>query len=96
MLNKFQEAKHDYKIVHGRDLRYWAYQINKDVILDSFKASEFWLYKFKIINRIVSRKINKTVTPRFVRDEIDIQAQAFQVITTVNNEKENYASRFQH
>ena len=90
VLNKFCKAKHDYKIVHDRDLRYWAYQINKEVNLDSFRASDFWLYKFKTANRIVSRKINKTVTPRFVRDEVEIQEQADQFITTVNNEKENF------
>ena len=38
VLKNFQQAKHDYKIVHDRDLRYWAYQINKEVNLSSFKA----------------------------------------------------------
>ena len=64
--------------------------MNKEVNLDNFVASDFWLYKFKTTNRIVSRKINRTVTPRFVRDEVDIRQKADQFITTVNNEMKNF------
>ena len=67
ILLKFREDKQDYKTVHDRDLRYWAYEINNKVKTTAFKASTFWLLRFKTGNRIVSCKICRAVTPQLVR-----------------------------
>ena len=85
--NKFEEAKHNYKIVHDRDLRFWAYEINETLQFIKFKASNFWLHQFKTINHIVSRKIKRTVTPKFIREELDTRNTANQFITGMSNEK---------
>lgn len=51
-------------IVHDVDLRKWALEAKKELEFHDvrFKASDTWLYKFKKVHRIVSRKINKFVT----------------------------------
>ena len=42
---------------------------------------------------VLDPKINWTVTPRFERDDIDIQAQAIQLDPTVNNVVLNFCPR---
>ena len=90
VLLKFREAKQDYKTVHDRDLRYWAYEINNEVKMTAFKASTFWLLRFKTVNRIVSRKICRTVTPQFVKEDVDVMAAAQSFVTNVNKEKDKF------
>ena len=56
------------KIIHDRDLKIWALGAARRVSFDTFKASKWWIHKFKKINNIGSRKITKFVTKRYADD----------------------------
>ncbi|XP_070518649.1 uncharacterized protein [Cardiocondyla obscurior] len=57
VLQKF-EADCDRKtILHDIKLRLWALEAKNQVDLLKFKASKWWIWKFKNVHRIVSRKI---------------------------------------
>ena len=80
---QFDEAKANYKIVHDEDLRRWAYQINCQLLCPNFKASSRWAQSFKAANRIRSRKITRTVTPRFAQEEIALNEKAHAFVQEV-------------
>jgi len=63
-LERFNLANRSGLIVHDNDLRRWALHASKPLQNGGFifKASSFWLHKFKRRHRIVSRKINKFVS----------------------------------
>lgn len=73
---QFIQAKSDSHIVHDSDLRKWALESNKEIQLENFKASKWWIRQFKIANSIVSRKITKFVSIKFSKQQKDIEANA--------------------
>ena len=71
MMNEFRIAVNTGRIVHGRDLRRFALKTyndegNKNIL---FKASRSWVYNFKKVHHIVSRKITKFVTRKTLEDD---------------------------
>jgi hypothetical protein len=44
--------------------------------LNDFKASSFWLYSFKRNHSIVSRKVLRFLSPRMIVEEVDIERSA--------------------
>lgn len=66
---RFFDAKSRYLIVCDSDLRRWALQANREVMLEGFRASKYWIHKFKRCYSIVSRKVTKFVTAKFLKDE---------------------------
>lgn len=72
-------------IVHDIDIRKWALQAKKELGFDDvrFKASDTWLYKFKTVHRIVSRKINKFVTKKTIEMKESINEECGKFITEV-------------
>lgn len=64
-LNEFRQARLNHRIVHDMSLRRWALTIGRKHKYPNFKASKFWLSKFKRDNNIVSRKINRFITENF-------------------------------
>ncbi|XP_032682282.1 uncharacterized protein LOC116849335 isoform X2 [Odontomachus brunneus] len=57
VLQKFEEASDRRSIVHDMNLRFWALEAKDQMDLPEFKASKWWIWKFKNVHRIVSRKI---------------------------------------
>ncbi|XP_070529783.1 uncharacterized protein [Cardiocondyla obscurior] len=57
VLQKFEEACDRKTIIHDMNLRLWALEAKDQVDLPELKASKWWIWKFKNVHRIVSRKI---------------------------------------
>lgn len=62
--------------LHDRDLRRWALQEAVNLNVSNFRASKFWLHRFKKSHGIVSRKITKFVSAAMVEEAADIDARA--------------------
>ena len=70
VLQKFEEACDRRSIVHDMNLRLWALEAKDQVNLPQFKAGKWWIWKFKNVHRIVSRKIT-TFKTRLTFEDID-------------------------
>lgn len=70
VLQKFQEASDRRAIIHDMNLRLWALEAKDQVDLPEFKASKWWIWKFKNVHGIVSRKIT-TFRTQFTLKNID-------------------------
>ncbi|XP_070528539.1 uncharacterized protein [Cardiocondyla obscurior] len=70
VLQKFEEACDRKTIIHDMNLRLWALKAKDQVDLPEFKASKWWIWKFKNVHRIVSRKI-KTFKTRVTLESIE-------------------------
>ncbi|CAF1136444.1 unnamed protein product [Rotaria sordida] len=69
---KFTEARKQYLPIHDIDIQHWAVKVAKELDLDDFQASEFWLRTFKKQHRICSRKITNIITKREILNSDDI------------------------
>ncbi|XP_076544512.1 LOW QUALITY PROTEIN: uncharacterized protein LOC143305331 [Osmia lignaria lignaria] len=63
-LSMFRDALDRGSIVHDIDIRKWALEAKENIDLSTFKAGKWWIFKFKKLHAIVSRKITKFVTYR--------------------------------
>ena len=70
VLIRFKEALNSGNIIHDVDLRRWALQAKDEIEYHSFKASHWWIWHFKKVHRIVSRKITKFIT-RSTHSDVD-------------------------
>lgn len=70
VLIRFKEALDSGNIIHDIDLRRWALQAKGEIQYDSFKASHWWIWHFKKVHKIVSRKITKFIT-RSTHSDVD-------------------------
>lgn len=70
VLQKFEEARERRSIVHDMNLRSWALEAKSQIDLPEFKASKYWIWKFKNVHGIVSRKIT-TFRTRFMLENIN-------------------------
>lgn len=90
-LTEFKKAINAKLIVHDIDIRRWALSKALEINLtSSFKASHWWVWKFKSINRICSRKITKFVTKSFTQEEDNIIANALECVDTCKSYFGNY------
>lgn len=69
VLQKFEKVCDRRTIVHDMNLRLWALEAKDRVDLSEFKTSKWWIWKFKNVHRIVSRKIT-TFRTRFMLEDI--------------------------
>jgi hypothetical protein len=78
---KFVESELAYLPIHDCDLQHWAQSKASEIGLQSFTASEKWVYKFKKEYGIRSRKTTKFVTKTDIADESEIaeSAKAFRL-----------------
>lgn len=84
-IENFKAALESGLIVHDNDLRRWALQAQKAIGYEDirFKASKFWLSKFKKAHKIVSRKINKFITKTNIENRDNLQKNAREFVTEV-------------
>lgn len=75
-MEKFNEARSDFRPVHDTDLRRWGLFKAAEYEGLIFKGSKKWLASLKTRNGISSRKIQKLVSKRSVRDIDQITATA--------------------
>lgn len=78
---KFLFAKKEGFIIHDLDLRRWAMEENKTILLSDFKASDHWLHCFKTKYRIRSRKITKVVSKKNYENKEKIAETAQDFVT---------------
>ena len=72
---KFQNSRQNNISVHDCDLKRWALCYSKENNID-FKASPFWLHKFKRRNKIRSRKITTFVCKPRKGKIVDVEKSA--------------------
>ncbi|CAF3875692.1 unnamed protein product [Rotaria sp. Silwood1] len=70
---KFLNAREQFLPMHDIDIQRWALQAAKEMNLDEFQASHFWLATFKNRHGICSRKITNIVTKREISNFDDIK-----------------------
>ncbi len=75
-LTKFKDALEKKLVVHENDLRRWALKEALNLHYSDFKASKWWIWKFKSLNRICSRKITKFVTSNYSKEAENILESA--------------------
>ena len=75
-LNEFKNAKRRHLTVHDYDLRRWALNKQKELKINGFNASRNWIWKFKVANRIRSRKITKFITHNYSQENNNINETA--------------------
>jgi len=88
-LNKYNEARNQYKPVHGIDVRRWARE-KASLLKINFKASPTWLYNFTTRNQIVSRKVTKLITVSRAENAENIEKSAEAFRDAVQEELINY------
>ncbi|XP_034195342.2 uncharacterized protein LOC117611505 [Osmia lignaria lignaria] len=78
-LQNFIEAMDKQLIVHDVDLQRWALNAKRMVNLKGFVASSSWVWKFKRMHGIVSRKVTKFVTKHeiYSRNVESVQCEVF-------------------
>lgn len=62
VFEKFLSGRDKSLHIHDVDIKRWALEINKELNISDFCASDRWLYYFKYDYGIVSRKITKLIT----------------------------------
>ena len=73
---KFKNAREKKLNVSDLDVKRWAINKAREVGLDGFKASNYWLWKFKNSIRVVNRKVTKFVTQNYNTESININETA--------------------
>ena len=69
VLQKFKEGYDRRSIIHDMNLRLWALEAKDQVDLPEFKASKWWIWKFKNVHKIISREIT-TFRTQFTLENI--------------------------
>ncbi|XP_039312536.1 uncharacterized protein LOC120359377 [Solenopsis invicta] len=86
VLHKFQEACDRKSIIHDMNLRLWALEAKDQVDLPEFRASKWWIWKFKLkVHGIVSRKITAFRTQFTFKDQENIQNVAKEFVSNVKS-----------
>ena len=83
ILNNFHIALENKLIIHDADLARWAVRAQEDLNVPGFKASLRWIQKFKTIHNIVSRKITKFVTKKYLMSNVDLEEKCNTFIENV-------------
>jgi len=85
VLHKFQEACDRKSIIHDMNLRLWALEAKDQVDLPEFRASKWWIWNFKKVHKIVSRKITAFRTQFTFKDQENIQNVAKEFVSNVKS-----------
>lgn len=88
VLDQFKNATVKSLPVHDKDLKRWALQARLSVDLppEFFSASTYWIHNFKIKHGIVSRKINKFVTQKYLSSKDGILERSREFVSLVKSE----------
>ena len=84
------EARAQYLPIHDIDLQRWAVKRSKELGLDGFQASEFWIREFKTRHNICSRKITNIVIKREVLDADKIRQSEEDFLKLFKKHSPNY------
>lgn len=85
VLHKFQEACDRKSIIHDMNLRLWALEAKDQIDLPEFKASKWWIWKFKKVHGIVSRKITSFRTQFTFQNRDNLQHVAKEFVANVKS-----------
>ena len=86
VISQFQEAVEKSITINDVDIRRWALKARDDFSLspDSFTASSKWLHTFETKYKIVSRKVNKFITQKYVLDQVKFKEQATEFVDDIS------------
>jgi hypothetical protein len=76
VFDRFNKIRNSFLPVHDQDLRRLAIAKAKQLMLDKFKGSPFWILNFKRRHQISSRKVTKIITKNHDEDFEEIMKQA--------------------
>jgi hypothetical protein len=71
-IKKLTEAREQYLPLYDIDIQLWAVKVTRELNLDDFQASKFWLRAFKKRHKICSRKITNIITKREILNSDEI------------------------
>lgn len=80
---RFDDVKEALFIVHDRNIKSFALEINKEVKLEGFKASGWFVNNFKRTFGITERTITNFVTKKKHSEKEDIQKKASDFVISV-------------
>ena len=86
LLRKFRENKVRKMIIHDADLKRWALICSRDLEIKNFKASPSFIRKFKLRNKIRSRKITRYLTKNMSENAVNIQEES-EAFVSVHRER---------
>ena len=91
-LNNLQSAIDAGMIVHDVDLQKWGIHAKNILGFDDtrFKAFDWWVWSFKRTHRIRSRKINKSITRKTLKDKEKLKVSAENFV----NEMKPYITQY--
>ncbi|CAF3472540.1 unnamed protein product [Rotaria sp. Silwood1] len=90
---KFLNAREQFLPMHDIDIQRWALQAAKEMNLDEFQASHFWLATFKNRHGICSRKITNIVTKREISNFDDIKKSEEEFLEKFRQLSRKYSSK---
>ena len=91
-LNNFKSAIHAGMIIHDVELQKWGLHAKNIFGFEDtqFKASDWWMWKFKRTHRITSRKVNKFITIKTLEDKEKLKVNAENFV----NEMKPYSTQY--
>ncbi|GAU98745.1 hypothetical protein RvY_09853 [Ramazzottius varieornatus] len=87
---QFFLAKKKPHVVKDMDIRRWAVTANREIDLEGFTASPYWVGKFKQYYGICDRKITKFVTAMYLREAPDVKKDADECVACVQSRIQAY------
>ena len=86
-LNNFKSAIDAGMIIHDVNLQKWGLHAKNILGFEEtrFKASDWWVWKFKRTHRIISRKVNKFITRKTLEDKEKVKVNAENFVNKVES-----------
>ena len=83
--NRFKSAIYAGMIIHDVDLQKWGLHAKNILGFEDtrFKASDWWVWKFKRTHRITSRKVNEFITRKTLEDREKLKVNAENFVNEV-------------
>ena len=84
-LNNFESAIDASMIIHDEDIQKWGLHAKNILGFENtrFKASDWWVWKFKRTHRITPRKVNKYITRKTLEDKEKLKVNAENFVKNV-------------
>ena len=83
---RFQQSRTMNRAVHDLDIRRWALEKSRELRLDSFRGSHWWVNEFKKRNKIVSRRVTNFISYRHEVQQDEIEQSALVFTGEINTE----------